>query len=411
MKHSSSEIGELSVGPDLPATAGEVTWLDVLTWVGQGKRRIAAISVGAALLATGVALLLPPVFTARTLLLPPGSQQASGASAALAALGSLGGVAGLPAAKTPEDLYVAILRSDSVVRPLAEKFKLLERYDVKTFEEVRLKVPKYVRVAAEKKSGVISLEVDDKEPEFAARLANAHVEELTKVLSRLAVSEAQQRRVFFARQLEESNAGLLKAEQNLKQVQQTSGLIVLDKQAEALINGAAQLRALIAEREVQLKVLRTSATDLNPEAVRLLSELQGLRTELRRLESDSKGGPARSPLDLPVQGIPEAASDYVRALRDVKYQEALFQSMLRQLEGARLDEAKEGSVAQQIDVAVPPDRKSKPSRALIVLSTFLLAVLASSVWVIGQRYVGLAYARDPAGADPWRSLRQAWRLR
>ena len=137
-------------------------------------------------------------------------------------------------------------------------------------------LPNFVRVSSDKKSGVISVEVDDKDPKFAADLANAHEAEVTKLLGRLAVSEAQLRRVFFEKQLQETKENLIKAEQALQAVQEKSGVIVLDKQAEALITNAALLRAQISEREVQLRVLRTSATEQNPAVMRLSSELRAL---------------------------------------------------------------------------------------------------------------------------------------
>ena len=126
------------------------------------------------------------------------------------------------------------------------------------------------------------------------------------MLARLAVSEAQLRRVFFEQQLNETKENLIQAEQNLRRVQEKSGVIVLDKQAEALITGAAQVRAQIAEREVQLKVLRTAATEQNPDVMRLNSELRALRVELARMES-SQGGAAGSAVDMPVGKLPEAA--------------------------------------------------------------------------------------------------------
>ncbi|WP_372526273.1 Wzz/FepE/Etk N-terminal domain-containing protein [Piscinibacter sp.] len=388
----------------------QVSLIDLLTWLGEGKRVIAATTVAAALLSLAIAFLQTPIFTARTTLLPPGSQQQSSSAAALAALGSLGGLAGGLGAKTPDELYVALLKSDSVARALDERFDLKKRYNLKTFEALRKGLPKYVRVSSEKKTGVISVEVDDEDPKFAADLANAHASELTKVLGRLAVSEAQARRVFFEQQLKDTKEHLIKAEQDLRAVQEKSGVIVLDKQAEALIGGAAQLRALIAEREVQLKVLRTAATEQNPDVMRLASELHALRGELARMES-SQGGNAGSAVDMPVGRIPEAAIDYVRARRELKLQETLLESMIRQYEVAKLDEAKEGPVLQQVDRALPPDYKSKPSRGLIALVGTLLALLGSSFWVVWRRYAALARAGDPERAAAWQSLASAWRWR
>jgi len=383
---------------------------EVLTWLGESKRQIAAVTVTIAVAALVVALLLPPIYTARASFLAPGSQQQSGSAAALAALGSLGGLAGGLAAKTPDDLYVALLKSDSVLRGLDARFDLKKHYDVETHEALRRVVPGFIRVSADKKSGVINVEVDDKDAKFAADVANAHEAEVTRLLGRLAVSEAQLRRVFFEKQLQDTKENLVKAEQALRGVQEKSGVIVLDKQAEALITNAALLRAQIAEREVQLKVLRTSATEQNPAVIRLNSELHAMRSELARMESAQSSSPG-SAVDLPVGKLPEAAIDYVRARRELKLQETLLESMVRQYEIAKLDEAKEGPTLQQVDVAQPPDHKSKPSRALIVLASALAALVATSALVVARRWFALRRARDPIASAAWRGLVRAWRIR
>jgi len=386
-----------------------VSLTDVLTWLGDHKAFIAAFTAAAAVISLIVAFLLPVYYTARTSFLAPVSQQQGGASsaAALAALGSIGGLAGGFAPKTPDDLYVALLKSDSVQRALADRFDLKTRYDVDSYEALRKQLPNYIRVASDKKSGVISVEVDDKDPQFAARLANAHESEVTKLLGRLAVSEAQVRRAFFEKQVQETKENLVKAEESLQGVQEKSGVIVLDKQAEALITSAAMLRAQIAEREVQLRVLRTAATDQNPAVIRLNSELSGLRSELARMES-AQGGAPGSVVDMPVGKIPQAAVGYVRARRELKLQETLLESMVRQYVAAKLDESKEGPSLQQVDIALAPDHKSRPARALIVLASTLVALLLVSAWVVLRRYAATRRARDPAASEAWRSLVRAW---
>jgi capsule polysaccharide export protein KpsE/RkpR len=387
-----------------------VSLTDVFTWLGEKKALIGAVTAAAAVVATIVALLLPPVYTARTTFLAPGSQQQSGSAAALAALGTLGGIGATLSAKTPDDLYVALLKSDSVVRGLDKSFNLKAHYDVDSHEALRKVLPTYVRVSSDKKSGVISVEVDDREPQFAARLANAHEVEITRLLARLAVSEAQLRRAFFEKQLSDTKENLVKAEQSLRSVQEKSGVIALDKQAEALISGAALVRAQISEREVQLKVLRTSATEQNPEVIRLGSELRALRGELARMESP-RGGAAGSAVDMPVGRIPEAAVEYVRARRELKLQETLLESMVRQYEIAKLDEAKEGPALQQVDVALVPDHKSRPPRALIVLASTAAALLLACAWVIARRYAEARRDGDPAAETAWRRLVRAWSFR
>lgn len=395
---------------DDPDDEPGVAFTDVLTWLGERKRLILVMTTLAALASLAWALLLPPIFTARTTFLAPGSQQQSGSAAALAALGALGGLAGSIGAKSPDELYVALLKSDSVQRALGDRFDLKTHYNVRTYEALRKTLPSYIRVSSDKKSGLIVVEVDDKDPKFAADLANAHEGEVTKLLGRLAVSEAQLRRAFFEKQLNETKENLVKAEQGLRTVQEKSGVIVLDKQAEALIAGAALVRAQITEREVQLKVLRTSATEQNPAVMRLTSELRALRSELARMES-AQGGAAGSAVDMPVGKLPEAAIDYVRARRELKLQETLLESMVRQYEIAKLDEAKEGPALQQVDVALPPDAKSKPARSLIVVAGTLVGFVLAAIWVVLRRYAELVRSTNPSASAAWRNLARAWSFR
>ena len=384
---------------------------DLLAWVGEAKRPIALVSTGVGIVALAVALLLPNVFTARTTLLPPGSQQQGGSAAALAALGALGGLGGGLGAKTPDELYVALLKSDSVQRVLVERYDLKTRWDKETYEQLRREFANFVRISSDKKSGLISVEVDDKDPAFAASFANAYAEEITKLMGRLAVSEAQSRRVFFEQQLKDTKEHLVGAKLALLKVQQSSGVIVLDKQAEALFLGAAQVRAQIAQREVTLSVLRRSATAQNPDVQRLSAEVAALRGELARMETSPEGDGKASALDMPVNKLSGGGLEYVRARRELKVQETLLEGMIRQYEVAKLDEAKEGPLLQQVDIAQPPDRKSKPVRSLIVLASALLAALAMSAWAVWRGYRRLARETDPEAARAWARVGQAWRWR
>lgn len=389
--------------------------IELLTWIGDSKRLVAFVTIAVALAALAVSFLMSPVFTARTTLLPPNNQQQSGNAAALAALGALGGLSGSLAAKTPDELYVALLKSDTVDRALADRYDLKTRYDVPNYEALRKVMGRYIHVSADKKSGLLTVEVDDEDPKFAAELANAHVSEITRLLGRLAVSEAAQRRLFFDQQMNQTKESLIKAEQDMQRVQEKSGVIVLDKQAESLINNAARLRAQIVEREVQLRVLMTGATSQNPAVVRLNSELAGLRAELSRMESsraattDANGN--ANAIDLPVGRLPEASIEYVRARRELKLQETLLESMVKQYEIAKLDEAKEGPVLQQVDVALPPDHKSRPQRALIVVAAAMAALLLTCLFVAIRRYVALSRVTNPESAAAWRALSRAWRWR
>jgi uncharacterized protein involved in exopolysaccharide biosynthesis len=266
--------------------------------------------------------------------------------------------------KNPNDLYVGMLKSRTVADSLIARFKLQVRLETNTMVETRKALEKRVNISAGK-DGIISIEVDDEDPQFAAELANAYVDELYKLTQTLAVTDAAQRRLFFEKQLKQSRDTLATAELAMKRTQEKTGLLQLDAQGQAMISALGEVRAQIAAREVQLSAMRSFATEQNPDYIRTQQELAGLKAQLAKLE---KGGDADL---LPTGKLPEAGLEYVRSLREMKYAETLFELMAKQYELARIDEAKDASLIQVLDKAVPPDRKSKPKRSLIVILTAL----------------------------------------
>ncbi|WP_370264136.1 GumC family protein [Limnobacter sp.] len=351
------------------AEEDEISLLELGTTLGEEKKLIFGLPFVAGIVAIVVSLLLTPIYTAKTTLLPPQSG-GGGAAAALASLGGLANLAGISAGGTTADTVVGMLKSRSIKDAVIDRLGLIERYEAEMRQDVYLKLDQLVRVSSDKKSNLITLEVDDEDPAFAAQMANVYFEELQALMTRVAVTEAQQRRQFFEQQFAQAKDELAKAEVALKETQERTGLVELKSQAEATIGAVARLRAEIAQREVQLAAMRTFATAENADYRRVVAELNGLKAELRKLDKGAEG----SELGLVSAGnLPEQGLAYVRALREVKYQEAIFEIMAKQFELAKVDEAKDGGNVQQLDAATPPERKSKPKRAMIVVVAVLAA--------------------------------------
>lgn len=382
--------------PAAAATADYNIW-DMLVWLGQAKRKLIWWPLILAVLMLLLGLIWPKTYTARTTLLPP-SNTSSSASAALAALGPMLGTSGL-GGRSSDELYVRLLNSDSVLRNLDQRLHLRERMQVRSFETLRLVIPSYVRILNDKRSGLVLVEVDDEDPIFSATWANSYYQALKELLSKLAVTDAQQRRAFFEYQVTQTKKQLVQAEQDLQRLQVSTGVVALDQQAGALLDAIAKLRSDIMEREIRLKVLRTSATDENPDVIKLNSEIQGMKAELTRLEASQPQSPkgqvdAAMAADLSPARLPQATIDQIRLRREVRFQESMLQNLLLQLESARLDEAKEGIGPQVVDPAVPPDKPSKPKVPLMVIGGYLVGLLATAAWIIIKRRVSLQPLRD-----------------
>jgi uncharacterized protein involved in exopolysaccharide biosynthesis len=346
--------------------------------------------IAAGILAFGLVSLIPPTYTATTTFLPP-QQQQSAANSLLSSLGSLAGLAGGAGnLRTPADQYVALMQSATVSDRMVDAFKLMEAYEAKYRVDARKDLANNVHISVGKKDGLITVEVDDKSPQRAADMANRLVDELRRMTDTIAISDAQQRRKFFEQQLRQTQEKLVQAQQALQASGFTQGALKAEPKSAA--EGYARLRAEVTAAEVRLQTLRGSLSDTAPEVQQQQSALAALRGQLGRLEqtADARGG-----------------SDYVGKYREFKYQETLFDLFAKQYELARVDESREGALIQVVDPAAPPERKSKPKRAVIAIVAALLSCIALAGFVI-MRQSWRNAAADPMNAQRASRLRQAF---
>ena len=332
----------------------EISLLDLLQTIVDNLRLLVLGPLAVGFTALGISFLIPPTYTAKTQFLPP-QQQQSAAASMLAGLGSLGGLAGaVGGIKNPADQFIAFTRSVTLQDSLIDRFKLLDRYEAKTKTDARLTLTGSVRVASGK-DGLISVEVDDKDPKFAADLANAHVEELAKLLGKLATTEAQQRRLFFEKQLTLAKDKLIQSEIALKATG-VSGNVLKSNPASA-VAAVAGLQAAVTAQEVKLGAMRGYLAVTAPDFKQAMNELANLRAQLGKQEKDTPS----------TTGKVTTEGDYITRYREFKYQETLFELFSKQFELAKVDEAREGAVIQILDAAQPPERKSNPKKALIAV--------------------------------------------
>jgi uncharacterized protein involved in exopolysaccharide biosynthesis len=310
----------------------------------------------------------------------------------LQSLGALGGLAGAATGlKNPADQYVAFLKSRSVQDALIDRFKLLDRYETKSREDA-LKILDGNLQIASGKDGLITIDTGDKDPAFAAQLANGHVEELGRLLNRLAVTEAQQRRLFFEKQLANAKDSLVEAEQALK----VSGVnsSALKASPGAAVEGMAKLKAGITVQEIKLGAMRGYLTEYAPDFKQAQTELAAMRAQMARAEKEE---PAANSGD----------SDYIARFREFKYHETMFELFAKQYEMARIDESREGAVIQVLDAAQPPERRSKPVKTQIAVLTTFASGLALLLFVFMLKAMHKATGNAESAAKLARLLASA----
>ena len=374
--------------------------LSVTELLGVLRQRWTMIAGGAvlgALLAAGYGLSRKDTFTATAVVMAP--QQAR--SSALAALGQVGASTGISmpefGMRSPADLYIGILSSRTIADALIERYRLKERYEAKTMTMARKRLAAKARFSAGKDT-LIRIAVEDSDPQMAATLANAFVDELYRQNSRLALTEASSRRLFFEKQLEGEKEALNQAESLLRQTQERTGVVQISAQMDASLRAMSQVRAEIAGREVALRSMSESVTEQNPDYIRVVTELQALRGQLRRLEQNDGNRSAGDPL-IPVRSMPAAGIDYLRTMREMKYHETLLDLLTRQYEAAKVDEAKQAPVLQVVDLATPPDLKSGPQRMIITLLGLVTgAVCGGAAGLLRRRPAAMAAPKTAAMA-------------
>jgi tyrosine-protein kinase Etk/Wzc len=362
LKHAEQEYESDS------AERKSVDLFDFLLVLSEARRTIAICMLVFVVLGIAVSLLVKPTFSATSLILPP--QQGQSLATMMGQLNALmsltGGGLGGSQLKTPVDMYVGMLESRTIADHLISRFHLQDLYKTRKMEDTRTVLKSNTRFLAGK-DGLIHIIVDDHDPNRASEMANAYVDELYAMNSHLATTEAAQRRVFFDQELADEKSALAIAENDLKQTAERTGVIHLGGQAESIIRSLAVLRAEIASREVQINSMRVFATDQNPVAIRAQEEIKSLRAQLDKLERDPRNPQLIDTVGIPAGRVPAVSLEYARRLREVKYHETLFELLAKQYEAARIDEAKAAPIIQVVDRAVPPDKKSGPHRALIVL--------------------------------------------
>ena len=374
----------------------ELNFLDYFITLAKHKTAVFLFTLSCAVITAIISLIMPDIFRGEARILPP--QQSSMSTQLISQFaGGLSGLAGgiLGTAAPQTDLYVGMLQSRTIFDRVIDKFDLMKLYDVDSRVDARKELIDNIRIDADAKSGIITVSVEDKDPKRAADMANAFVDELRNLAKGIAISEAAQRRLFYEEQLKATKLSLTKAEEEMKAFGENTGALQVEEQAKAVIEGIAGLRAQIAAKEVEIKVMRTYSTHSNPDLQQAEEALRGLKGELSKLEVKSGGG--HDPL-MPTGRMPSVGMEYIRKMRDVKFNEALFELLSKQYEVARLDEAKEAAVIQIIDKAVPLDKKDKPKRALMVIMAafvgFFFAISAVFITELKEKTLANAENRE-----------------
>ena len=380
----------------------EINLLELLRVIVRRKMLIVKVCSVAIVLSVCYSLTLKNTYTATATCYPPQRETSLGSFAsilgqsnAIQALGGLGG---------SSDIYLAIIKSRTVVDAVVTRLDLQKSGDKTiSFDAARKAASGAVKFETAK-DGILTVTAKSSDPKKAALLANTFVDEMIRRSIALYLPKAGSERHFLEARMDKVRVELKDAESNLRAFQEKYKTIKADAQASVAIEGIARLKAEIVSKEVQLAILRNSMTDES-------SEVKALQAGLSRLKSQlgAMTGSGGNDSIIPATGnLPGIGMEYIRRLREVKVQEAIFEQLSKQYELAKINEAKDSSSVQIIDEAVPPTKKSGPKRSMIVIIATFTAFIISLGIIFIQ---GCLSKLSPEDAETIREIKQSLRFR
>ena len=394
----------------------EIKLTDLLLVLLRRKKFILFVVLLAVVVSIIVSLSLPFSYTAKASILPPSESAATLFSQIGGALGVLPG--GFVTGKTTADLYVGVLASNSVSDIIIDRFNLKEHYKSQYKSDLYKILSGMTTFSVDRKTQIISISVQNKDPKWAADLANAYVDALDKINQKVYTTEGHRKKVFLDNRLKKVTEELSKAEAELKAFQEKYKLFSIDEQARVAIEGAAKIKGEIIAAQTELEVLREFGTEKQREAIMLKSKIAELNKQLAKIETGSSGkekaGEEKKSENnpdfyIPFKEIPELELQLGRLMRDVKIQEKVFELITSQYEMAVIEAAKVMTTIQFLDRAYPPDRRSSPKRTQIVILSTVVAFFFAVFLSLVLEYMDRVKREEPERYSQLRQGLIVWR--
>lgn len=399
--------------------------INFFTVVAQRRRLIIINFLIVCFIAAAFSLIMPKTFTARATILAP--QDESDLLGLSSVLGNLPiGKLGLGMISKETYTCIAILNSRTVMEAIAQKFNLQALYKAKNLEQTVKELREHVNVEINEDLTIsvavsaatdflTSKQEEDVVRKRAADMTNAFLQELDQVNKHLKTEKARNNRIFIEKRYQQNMDDLKKAEVALKEFQEIHGLIALPEQTEASIKAAAEIKAQATVKEIEVAVLSQYVSGSHAELARAKKELRELNRKLDEMKTGDYAGAAEqngksdAKLFVPFNQAPELGLQYVRLYREVTLQQKIMEFLLPQYELAKIQEAKDTPTVQVLDEAVMPIKRTKPKRAIMVLTAGFLSIFFSVIAVLFQEYVRTMESKNSEDFQKLQAIMQSVR--
>jgi len=374
--------------------------------------RVIAISL---VISLAIAFAIPKQYQSSTSIMPPDEQSSSAAvlaalSSHLGSLGALGSLAGGLSGHSSSELFIALLRSGTVSGDLIDRFNLQHVYRKRYRVDTAKHLAHLTKIVADKKSGVITIEVVDTDRERARELAQGYLDELNQLVTRTNTSAAHRERVFIEQRLHSVQADLEDAEMNLSRFSSNNTAIDIKEQTRALVDAGARVQAELIVEQSGLESLRQIYGDGNVRVRESEARIASLQSQLASMTGSSNSSSGEELHDVatnatdssdnaalypPLRQLPRLGVPYADLTRRVRVQEAVFELLTQQYETARIQEAKDVPAVSVIDPPGLPEKKFSPHRLLITLALTFFSFIVASSRILVRHYWSAMAVDDP----------------
>ena len=385
-----------------------------LLW--QHRQALIRVTTFSIILSLVIAFVIPKQYKSRASIMPPDQQSTSAVMLAalsghLGGLGALGDLAGgLSMGRSSSELFIDLLRSGTVSDHLIDRFNLQHVYHKRYRVDAAKHLARLTKFTENKKTGVVSIEVEDTDRARARNMTQAYLDELNLLVTRTNTSAAHRERVFIEQRLNEVEANLEQAELRLSRFSSDSSAIDIKEQTRAMVDAGARVQAELMVEQSGLQSLRQIYGDNNMRVRESEARIASLQAQLKIMTGSSTPADVRGSEDPgtapgpklmnaalypPLRQLPRLAVPYADLYRNVQVQEAVFQLLTQQYETARIEEAKDVPAVNVIDPPGLPEKKSFPPRLIFTLLLSLLSFASASAFILLRHYWSVMAESDP----------------
>lgn len=374
------------------------------------RRALAKVTAIALLVSLGIAFAIPKRYKSKASIMPPDQPNSSammlaalaGRAGGLGMLGSLAG--GLGGGHASADLFIDLLESGTVSGHLIDRFNLQQVYRKRYRVDAAKHLARLTKITEDKKSGVITIEVEDTDRTRARDLTRGYLEELNQLVLQTTTSAAHRERVFIEQRLHSVQADLEDAEVKLSQFSSKNNAVDIKEQTRAMVDAGARVQAELIVQQSGLQALRQIYGDENIRVRKSEAQIASLQAQLAKMagsptqpgnDSNSQDNRASTELYPPLRQLPQLAVPFTDLYRRVQVQEAVFQLLTQQYETARIEEAKDVPAVSVIDAPGIPEKKSFPPRLLLTLLLTFLSLAGASWLILAKHYWSTMSQNDP----------------